>query len=71
MFHHNAIVKDKTHHPLISDEWNNYVYITDCDGHFIRYIECPSTGGISIDTDHNLVTGELTTGRIHVIKYSE
>lgn len=62
MFHPHAIVNNKNHHLLISDEWNNFVHIIDCDGHFIRYIECPCTGGISIDTDHNLVVGELTTG---------
>lgn len=62
MFHPNAILNDKNHHLLISDEWNNFVRILDCDGNFIRHIECPCTGGISVDTAHNLVVGEQLLG---------
>lgn len=56
---------------LISDESNNLVHIIDFDGNFIRYFECPCNGGISVDSDHNLVVGESTTGKIRVIKYLE
>lgn len=56
---------------FISDEWNNFFHIIDCDGNFNRYIESPCTGGISVDSDHNLVVGELTTWGIHLIKYLE
>lgn len=69
MFNPNAIISDINHYLLISDRWNNCVHIIDCDGNFIRYIECPCTGGISVNTDQNLVVGELSTGGIHVIKY--
>lgn len=56
---------------LISDESNNLVHIIDFDGNFIRYLECPCNGGFSVDSDHNLVVGESTTGKIRVIKYLE
>lgn len=71
MVHPYAIVTDKNHHILISDKWNNLVHIIDCDGKFIRYIECQCTGGISVNTDQNLVVGELSAGGIHFIKYFE
>lgn len=69
MFNPKAIISDINHQLLISDEWNNFVHIVDCDGIFIRYIECPCTGGISVNTDQNLVV-ELTTWGIHFIKTS-
>lgn len=47
------------------------MHIIDCNGNFIRYIEYPCSGGISVDADHNLVVGELTTGNIRIIKYLE
>lgn len=56
---------------LIGDESNNLVYIIDFHGNFIRYIEYPCNGGISVDSDHNLVVGESTPGNIRVIKYLE
>lgn len=65
------IVNDENFNILIGDESNNLVHIIDCDGTFIRYIEYPCTGGISIDTDHNLVAGEWSTGKIRIIKYLE
>lgn len=65
------IVNDRNFNMLIGDDSNKGVHIIDCDGTFIRYIEYPCTGGISIDTDHNLVAGELSTGKIRIIKYLE
>ncbi|XP_062590275.1 tripartite motif-containing protein 2-like [Saccostrea cucullata] len=56
---------------LISDESNSIVHIIDCDGNFICYIEHPCNGGLSIDSDHNLVIGEEDTGIIQIIKYLE
>lgn len=47
------------------------VHIIDFHGKFIRFIEYPCNGGISVDSDHNLVVGESTTGKIRVIKYLE
>lgn len=65
------IVNDKNCHILIHNQSNNNVHIIDCVGNFIRYIEYPCDGGISVDTDHNLVVGELVTGKIRIIKYLE
>lgn len=65
------IVNDKKCHILTNNQSNNNVHIIDCDGNFIRYIEYPCTGGISVDTDHNLVVGESVTGIIRIIKYLE
>lgn len=65
------IVNDGNFNILIDDDSNNFIHIINCDGDFICYIEYPCTGGISIDTDHNLVAGELSTGKIRIIKYLE
>uniref|UniRef100_A0A8W8P1K1 Uncharacterized protein n=1 Tax=Magallana gigas TaxID=29159 RepID=A0A8W8P1K1_MAGGI len=65
------IVNDKQCHILIHNQLNNNVHIIDCDGNFIRYIKYPCNGGISVDTDHNLVVGESVTGKIRIIKYLE
>ncbi|XP_052695450.1 uncharacterized protein LOC128173820 [Crassostrea angulata] len=65
------IVNDKQCHILIHNQLNNNVHIIDCDGNFIRYIKYPCNGGISVDTDHNLVVGESVTGKIRITKYLE
>lgn len=65
------IVNDGNFNILIGDNSNKVVHIIDCDGNFIRYVEFQCTGGISIDTDHNLVAGEFSTGKIRIIKYIE
>lgn len=65
------IVNDGNFNILIGDESNNVVHIIDCDGNFIRYIEYPCNGGISVDTDHILVVGEEKSGKIRIIKYLE
>lgn len=65
------IVNNGNFNILISDHSNMIIHIIDCDGTFIRYIEYPCTGGISIDTGHNLVVGEFSTGKIRIIKYRE
>lgn len=70
-FQPSMIVNDKILHILINDASSDIVHVIDCDGHFIRYIEYPCNGGISVDTDHILVVGELTTGKIRIIKYLE
>lgn len=71
LFMPSAIVTDKNHHLIINDDSKDVVHIIDCNGNFIRYIEYSCNGGLSIDTDHNLVVGELSTGKIRVIKYLE
>ncbi|XP_061165588.1 uncharacterized protein LOC133174482 [Saccostrea echinata] len=54
---------------LICENINRVVHIIDYDGNFVRYIKHPCDGGLSIDTDHNLVIGDEKTGKIHTIKY--
>lgn len=71
LFGPSTIVTDEILQILISDTLNNSVHVIDCEGNFIRYIEYPCTGGISVDADHNLVAGEETTKIIRVIKYLE
>lgn len=51
MFNFNVIVSDINYFFFIFDEWNNLVYIIDCDGKFICFIECLCFGGISVDID--------------------
>ncbi|XP_061165666.1 E3 ubiquitin-protein ligase Trim36-like [Saccostrea echinata] len=65
----SKIAADVNTNILISD--NSIVHIIDCDGNFVRYIEHPCNGGLSIDTDHNLVIGDKNTGKIQIIKYLE
>ncbi|XP_061165671.1 uncharacterized protein LOC133174583 [Saccostrea echinata] len=65
------IVADVNTQILICDQSNNIVHITDCDGNFVRYIEYPCNGGMSIDMDHNLVLGDSNSGKIQFIKYLE
>lgn len=71
LFEPSTIVTDEILQILISEKSNNSVHVIDCDGNFIRYIEYPCMGGISVDADHNLVVGEGKTGIIRVIKYLE
>ncbi|XP_061165592.1 uncharacterized protein LOC133174491 [Saccostrea echinata] len=56
---------------LIGDSRYNIVHIIDCDGNFVRYIEHPCNGGLSVDTDNNLVVGDRKSGKIQFIKYLE
>lgn len=70
-FQPSRIVNDKKLHILINDISRYIVLIIYCDGKFIRYIEYPCSGAISVDTDHNLVVGEKTTGKIRIINYLE
>ncbi|XP_062609174.1 E3 ubiquitin-protein ligase TRIM71-like [Saccostrea cucullata] len=65
------IACDVNHQILIGDSRNNIVHIIDCDGNFVRYIEHPCNGGLSVDADHNLVTGDRKSGKIQFIKYLE
>lgn len=58
LFTSSKIVNDNKLHILINDKPRDIVHKIDCDGNFIRYIEYPCTGGISVDTDCNLVVGE-------------
>ncbi|XP_062585818.1 uncharacterized protein LOC134247478 [Saccostrea cucullata] len=70
-FRPSHITTDVNTQILISDTSNEIVHIIDCDGNFVRYIDHPGTGGLSIDGDHNLVLGHLHTGEIKFIKYLE
>ena len=63
------IATDVNHNILINDSSYDIVHVIDNDGHFLRYIEFPCNGGMSIDRDHNLVVGEETSGKIRIIKY--
>lgn len=58
------IVNDGNFNIFIGDYLNKIVYIIDCDGIFICYIEYLCIGGISIDIDYNLVVGEFFIGKI-------
>ncbi|XP_062612225.1 uncharacterized protein LOC134274014 [Saccostrea cucullata] len=52
------IASDVNAQMLICDTLGNVIHIIDGDGSFVRYIEYPCYGGLSIDTDHNLVIGD-------------
>lgn len=65
-----TVVCDKLFQLLISDILNDVVHILDRDGNFIRFIEFPCSGGISVDCDYNLLVGDLT-GKIRKIRYLE
>ena len=63
------IATDVNHHILINDDSNDIAHVIDSDGNFLRYIEYPCNGGLSIDLDHNLVFGDEKKGIIRIIKY--
>ena len=63
------ITADVNQHIIINDLLNNILHVIGRDGSFLRYIEYPCNGGLSIDTDHNLVLGEEKSGIIRIIKY--
>lgn len=63
------ITADVNQHIIINDLLNNILHVIGRDGSFLRYIEYPCNGGLSIDTDHNLVLGEDKSGIIRIIKY--
>ena len=64
-----SIATDVNQQILFTDSSNNVVHVTDSDGNFLRYIEYSCSGGLSIDHDHNLVIGDLSNGKIRIIKY--
>ncbi|XP_078329499.1 uncharacterized protein LOC111112205 [Crassostrea virginica] len=63
------IATDVNQQILINDDSNDIVHIIDKDGKFLRYIEYPCNGGLSIDSDHNLIAGNLKYGEIRIIRY--
>ena len=64
-----AIATDVNQQIIFTDSSKNVVHVTDSDGNFLQYIEYPCSGGLSIDHDHNLVIGDLSNGKIRIIKY--
>ncbi|XP_062594890.1 uncharacterized protein LOC134256250 [Saccostrea cucullata] len=54
---------------LIGDSANDIVHIIDCEGNFVCYVEHPCKGGLSIDTDHNIVVGDRENGLIRIVTY--
>ncbi|XP_062587139.1 uncharacterized protein LOC134248760 [Saccostrea cucullata] len=65
------IATDVNFQILINDRSMDCVHVIDLCGNFICYIEHSCSGGMSIDTDHNLVIGNDNTGKIQIIKYLE
>nr|XP_022305300.1 E3 ubiquitin-protein ligase TRIM71-like [Crassostrea virginica]XP_022305301.1 E3 ubiquitin-protein ligase TRIM71-like [Crassostrea virginica]XP_022305302.1 E3 ubiquitin-protein ligase TRIM71-like [Crassostrea virginica]XP_022305303.1 E3 ubiquitin-protein ligase TRIM71-like [Crassostrea virginica] len=63
------IATDVNQQILINDDQNDIVHVIDKDGNFLRYIEYPCNGGLSIDPDHNLIAGNLMSGEIRIIRY--
>ncbi|XP_061165667.1 uncharacterized protein LOC133174577 [Saccostrea echinata] len=58
------IASDVNAQILTFDTLGNLIHIIDGDGNFVRYIEHPCYGGLSIDTDHNLVIGDRHTEKL-------
>lgn len=57
---------------ITNDLHNHKVHILDCDGNFLRFIKNPpGDGGLSLDSNNNLLLGDYGTGEIHIIKYWE
>nr|XP_022305304.1 uncharacterized protein LOC111112202 [Crassostrea virginica]XP_022305305.1 uncharacterized protein LOC111112202 [Crassostrea virginica]XP_022305306.1 uncharacterized protein LOC111112202 [Crassostrea virginica]XP_022305307.1 uncharacterized protein LOC111112202 [Crassostrea virginica] len=63
------IATDVNQQILINDYSNDVVHIIDRDGKFLRYIEYPCNGGLSIDPEHNLIAGNQKPGEIRIIRY--
>ena len=63
------IATDVNQQILINDVSNDIVHVIDKDGNFLRYIEYPCNGGLSIDPEHNLIAGNDESGEIRIIRY--
>ena len=63
------IATDVNQQIIINDVSNDIVHVIDRDGKFLRYIEYPCNGGLSIDPDHNLLAGNHKSGEIRIIRY--
>nr|XP_022307066.1 uncharacterized protein LOC111113257 [Crassostrea virginica]XP_022307067.1 uncharacterized protein LOC111113257 [Crassostrea virginica]XP_022307069.1 uncharacterized protein LOC111113257 [Crassostrea virginica] len=63
------IATDVNQQILINDESIDIVHVIDRDGNFLRFIEYPCNGGLSIDPEHNLIAGNLKSGEIRIIRY--
>ena len=63
------IATDVNQQILINEDSNDIVHVIDRDGKFLRYIEYPCSGGLSIDPEHNLIAGNLMSGEIRIIRY--
>ena len=63
------IATDVNQQILINDASNDIVQVIDKDGKFLRYIEYPCNGGLSIDPEHNLIAGNRKSGEIRIIRY--
>ena len=66
-----TIATDVNQQILINDASNDIVHVIDRDGNFLRYIEYPCNGGLSIDPEHNLIAGNQKSGEIRIIRYSK
>ena len=69
IFRPSKIATDVNQHILINESVYDIVHVIDIDGNFLRYIEYPCNGGLSIDSDHNLVVGGVRDRTIRIIKY--
>ena len=68
----HAIATDINGLIMTNDLYSQSVHILDCDGNFLRLIENPTgDGGLSVDSENNLVLGKYVNGEIHIIKYWE
>lgn len=54
---------------LINDASNDIVHVIDSEGNFLKIIEYPCQGGLSIDRDQNLVVADFDNRKIQVIEY--
>lgn len=70
-FSPNGITTNVNEQILINDDSNDFIHIIDRDGIFLRYIEYPCKGGLSINNEHNIVAGDENTGKIRIIKYRQ
>nr|XP_022307063.1 uncharacterized protein LOC111113256 isoform X1 [Crassostrea virginica] len=68
-FQPSNIATDVNQQILINDDPNDIVHVIDKDGNFLRYIEYPCNGGLSIDSEHNLIAGNQKSGEIRIIRY--
>ena len=68
-FKPSKIANDGNWHILVNDISNDIVHVIDSDGNFIRYIEYPCNGGLSVDQNSNLLLSEKDTGKIRIVKY--
>lgn len=63
------IATDTYNQILVNDFSGDNIHILNCNGLILSVLQFPCNGGICVDPEGNLLTGDHFTGEILIIKY--